>query len=346
LADAVATREAHADCDMRVFVTGGNGFIGSVVVRQLAERGYAVRCLLRPTANTQRIDDSRVERVMGDIRDAASLVAGMANCDAVVHLAGVSSWNDLDSPLVHEIVVGGTQNVLDAARRAGGLRTVFVSSGTAVSGTLDPIVHDEASPLDLPAGGFVYARAKARAEALCRASTADGVPVVIVNPGEVFGPNDSQLISAGNLIDFATSNPVLVCHGGTAILHVDDAAAGIIAALERGRPGQRYILAGDNLTIRQLAALTNDLLGRRAPIVSAPNQLIRWLAGVATALKLPLPFNAAVLPYATRYWFLDNARARTELGVSFRSARATLEPTLAWLIGVGLLRPAFSSARR
>ena len=332
--------------DMRVFVTGGNGFIGSVVVRQLVERGYAVRCLVRSTSDTRRIDALPVERIVGDIRDPASLARAMRQCEAVIHLAGFSAWNDLDSPLMDEVVIGGTQNVLEAARAAGGLRTVFVSSGTAVNGTLQPVVHTEMATLDLPRGGFVYGRAKAQAETLCRAAAADGLPVVIVNPGEVFGPNDTHLISASNLIDFATSAPVLVCHGGTAVLHVEDAATGILAALERGRPGERYILAGDNLTIRQLATLTNQLLGRRVPILSAPNRLIRAAAAVASALKLPLPFNPAVLPYATRYWFLDNTRARTELGVSFRSARGTLQPTLDWLIGAGLLRPVVPGTRR
>jgi dihydroflavonol-4-reductase len=322
---------------MRVFVTGGNGFIGSVVVRTLVARGYTVRCLVRATSDTGRIDALPVERVIGDIRDAPSLVSGMTGCDGVIHLAGLSSWNDLDSPLMDDIVVGGTRNVLDAARRAGRPRTVVVSTSVAVNGTPEPVVHDEASTLNLPAGGYVYSRAKARAEAVCRAAVADGLPVVIVNPGEVFGANDTALITAGNLVDFARSSPVLVCHGGTSVVHVDDVAEGIVAALERGRPGERYILAGDNLTIRQLAELTISLLGQRKLVVSAPNRLIRWFAAICGRLHVPLPFNPAVLPYATLYWFMDNTRARTELGVSFRSARETLQPTLAWLIGAGLL---------
>src|SRR6266542_3324876 len=322
---------------MRVFVTGGNGFIGSVVVRKLVSRGHAVRCLVRATSKTQRIDDLGVERVIGDVRDAGALASGMTGCDAVIHLAGFSSWNDLNSPLMDEVVVGGTRNVLRAARQAGWLRTVVVSTSVAVNGTLEPAVHDEARILQPPVGGFVYSRAKASAEDVCRAAAADGLPVVIVNPGEVFGPNDIDLITACNLVDFARSSPVLVCNGGTSVVHVDDVAEGVVAALERGRPGERYILAGENLTIRQLAELTLNLLGQRKPIISVPNGLLRGLAAIGTALHLPLPFNPAVLPYATLYWFVDNTRARTELGVSFRSARETLAPTLAWLAERGLV---------
>ncbi len=322
---------------MRIFVTGGNGFIGSAVVRKLVEKGHTVRCLVRATSDTRRIDDLPVERVLGDVRDPASLAAGIAGCDGVIHLAGLSSWNDLHSPMMDEIVVGGTQNVLGASRDAGRLRTVVVSTSVAVNGTPKPVMHDETSTLKLPVGGYVYSRAKARAEEVCRDAAVDGLPVVIVNPGEVFGPNDTALITACNLVDFAKSWPVLVCNGGTSVVHVDDVAEGIVAALERGRPGERYILAGENLTIRQLAELTLNLLGQRKPIISVSNRLLRGLAAIGTALHLPLPFNPAVLPYATLYWFVDNTRARTELGVSFRSARETLAPTLAWLAERGLV---------
>jgi dihydroflavonol-4-reductase len=326
---------------MRVFVTGGNGFIGSVVVRKLVERGHSVRCLVRATSNTRRIDDLPVEWTLGDIRDAVSLASGVAGCDALIHLAGFSSWNDLESPFMDEVVVEGTRNVLAAARQAGGLRTVIVSSGVAINGTSNPIVHNERSVLTVhSADGYRYLRAKVRAESIARAAAADGLPVMIVNPGEVFGPNDNDLISASNLLDFANSSPVLVCHGGTSIAHVDDVAEGMIAVLERGRAGERYILGGDNLSIRQLAELTLELLGQRKHVVSVPNSALRWLARVARALHLPLPFNPAVLPYATLYWFMDNTRARNELGVSFRSARETLAPTLAWLASAGYLRTA------
>src|SRR5215218_3996689 len=224
---------------MKIFVTGGNGFLGSVVVRKLIKRGHAVRCLVRTTSDTRRIDGLPVERVIGDVREAASLAAGMAGCDGVIHLAGLSSWNDLHSPLMDEIVVGGTQNVLDAARAAGRLRAVVVSTSVAVNGTTEPAIHDETSVLDLPLDGYIYSHAKARAEAVCREAAADGLPAVIVNPGEVIGPNDIHLITACNLVDFARSWPVLVCHGGTAVVHVDDVADGVVAAFERGRPGER-----------------------------------------------------------------------------------------------------------
>jgi dihydroflavonol-4-reductase len=188
----------------------------------------------------------------------------------------------------------------------------------------------------LPGRGYAYAHAKAAAESLARLAAADGLPVVIVNPCEVYGPHDTGLVTAVLLVDFARSSPVLVCTGGTSVVYVDDVADGIIAALHRGSRDQRYILGGDSLTIAQLARLTLELLGQsNKRVILLPNGFVLWLARVGSTFHVPLPFNPAVIPYATRYWFMDNSRARTELGVSFRSATETLELTLAWLAGAG-----------
>jgi dihydroflavonol-4-reductase len=323
---------------MDVFVTGGNGFIGSAVVRRLVDRGHAVRCLLRPASDTARIRGLPWERVEGDVRDPAAVRRGLDGCGAVVHLASVSSWAEIDSPLLKDVTVGGTRNVLGAAAALGRPRVVFVSSTLAVNGSRAPRVFDETAEWTLPDRGLGYADAKRAAEALCRAAGREGVPVVIVNPAEVYGPDDTALVTAGNLIDFWKSNPVFVCRGGTSVVHVEDVAEGIVRALERGAPGQRYILGGENLDVRALAALALDLFGLRRRVVTLPNGLIRAVARAGLRLGLPLPFNPRVIPYATRYWFVDAAKARRELGATFRPARDTLAATIDWLKRSGRLR--------
>jgi dihydroflavonol-4-reductase len=320
---------------MTVLVVGGNGFIGSAVVRQLVGGGRRVRCLLRPHSRTERIDDLDVERLTGDVRDADSLRRAVEGCDGVVHLGGPSSWTDIDSPLMPEVVVSGTRNVLDAAARAGAPRVVYVSSATAVNGTETPVVHDEESPSTLALERFAYAKAKREAEALCRRAAEGGLAVSIVNPTEVYGPRDTALITSGTLVDFARSAPALVCDGGTSVAHVEDVARGIIAALDRGRPGERYILGGENLSVRELARTTLELLGRPVKTISVPNRLLRAIARVGGALRLPLPFNPAVIPYATLYWFMSSAKAQRELGTHFRSAKETLADTLRGLREAG-----------
>jgi len=322
---------------MRVFITGGNGFIGSVVVRALIGLGHRALCLVRDTSRTDRIDDLPFERARGDVRDPASVRAAMRGCDATIHLAAPGGWDPDDRALVDTVIVDGARHVLVAASELVGHRVVVVSSTAAIDASDSPRVFDETAAFSLRDRSLVYAHAKHRAECVALEAHARGVPVIIVSPAEVYGPGDTALTTAGNLVDFATAWPVLVCDGGTSIVHVDDVALGIIAALERGRSGERYILGGDNLSIRALAELVLSIRGRRAPIVTVPNGLGRLVSRISVAFRVPLPFNPHVVPYATRYWFVDNAKARRELGIEFRGARATIEPTIRWLEGEGYL---------
>src|SRR5262249_18566687 len=138
--------------------------------------------------------------------------------------------------------------------------------------------------------------------------------------------------------DFAKSKPVLVCTGGTSVVYVDDVAKAIVRALEKGRAGERYILGGENLTVKQLAELTLELLGQKKKIVTLPKGVLRGLASFAQTLHIPMPFNTHVVPYATKFWFMDSAKAQRELGVEFRPARAALAPTLDWLKGSGRIQ--------
>jgi dihydroflavonol-4-reductase len=320
---------------MRVLVTGASGFIGSVVARRLLADGSAVRCLVRRTSDTARVPTEAVDLAYGDVRDAKAVDRAVSGCDAVVHLACPSAWTAIRSPEMEAAVVAGTRHVLEACVRRGARRVVYVSSVMAIGASRRPQVLDEGSVSPEPLSRFVYVRAKRAAEGLCRRAAAHGLGAVIVNPGEVYGPGDTGLVTAGNLLDFARSSPVLACHGGVTVAHVDDVAEGIVSALERGRPGERYVLGGENVTIRGLAALTLELLGREGRVITAPNALVRAAAWLGRTLRLPLPFEPEVIPYATLYWFMDNAKARRELGVSFRPARETLASTLAWLARAG-----------
>ena len=307
---------------------------------RLVAAGHSVRCLLRAASNTQRIDHLPYDTVIGDIRDPAVLREAVRDCDGIIHLAGLSAWDEIKSPSMHDVVAGGTQNMLDAALAAGKPRTVVVSSAIAVNGSTEPVIHNEASActLNLASRDFVYAKAKVDAEQMCWRAADQGLPVMVVNPGEVYGPNDSKLVTAGNLADIANSSPAMICRGGTSVVHVEDVAAGAIAAMERGRLGERYILGGDNLTIRQLAELTLDILGQKKPILELPNGIIKALARAGERLHLPLPFNPMVIPYATLFWFCDNSKARNELGVTFRGAGEAMEPAISWLVEAGHIK--------
>lgn len=322
---------------MRVFVTGGNGFIGSRVVRQLHADGHTVRCLVRETSKTHRIDGVPFERHIGDVRDVDSLVAGMEDCDGVIHLASISSWDQIRSPIMRTVVIDGTRHVLEAAKRSGGLRTVFVSTCAAINGTRRPELMNEETPFTLDPKTYIYAGAKHEAEAICAEFAADGLPVITVNPCEVYGPEDEDLITASYLLDALKDWPVMSLHGGTAVAHVEDIAAGIIAALERGRGGERYILGGENLHVRDVMERTLKAGGQGGKfILQLPNGLIKGVIKTLAALRLPTPVIPDLVDYGTLFWFVDCSKAKTELGYSYRPADETIQDVVDWLIAEGL----------
>ena len=319
---------------MKILVTGGNGFIGSVVVRMLRASGLDVRCLVRRTSRLDRIAHLGCELVVGDLLDFSSLQSAAKGCEVVIHLAGIAKWNLIHSPLMFDVVAGGTLNVLRAATAAGIKRMVYVSSIVALAGTPGQLCRTKtADPR------CVWNATHMPRQSTVRRSSAENIPIAylsrIVNPGEVYGPNDIELVTAGNLIDFARSNPVAVCKGGTSVVYVDDVAAGIIAALKKGRNRERYILAGENITVRHLAELTNKLLSLRKTFITLPTQAIRATSWLGRKFHVPLPFNPEIVPYATLYWFTDNRKAVRELGVRFRNAESTLQPTLEWCMNTG-----------
>ncbi len=322
----------------KIFVTGGAGFIGSRVVHQLVQSGYEVRCLLRKTSNTKRLEGVPFERAEGDITDAASLLSAMQGCTGVIHLASLSNWKDIHSPKMPLVVIEGSKHVLAAAKANGNIPMVYVSSSTAVDGTEEKVILNEDSPLTLDKKTFVYAHAKKEVEGLCIAAAKAGQPVVIVNPTEVYGPEDWDKITSGNLIDFATTGSVQVARGGTSIVHVDDVATGIIAALEKGKPGERYILGSDNVEFKELAELTLDILGIQKKVSLISRGLLLSLAWISKTFHIPMGFEPAVIPYAVKYWFVDNSKAKRELGVTFRPAREILTPTLEWVKAAGFLK--------
>ena len=322
---------------MKVFVTGGNGFIGSRVVRQLHAEGHTVRCLVRETSKTHRIDKVPFERHIGDVRDVDSLVAGMAGCDGVIHLASISSWDQIRSPIMRIVVVDGTRNVMEAAKRSGGLRTVFVSSCAAINGTKSPTMMNEDTAFDLDTAVYIYAGAKHEAEAICAEFAAEGLPVMTVNPCEVYGPEDEELITASYLLDALKDWPVMSLHGGTAVAHVEDIAAGIIGALQKGRGGERYILGGENLHVREVMEKTLVAGGQGGKfILQLPNCVTKAVIKGLAKLRLPTPVIPDIVDYGTLFWFVDCSKAERELGYRYRPADETIQDVVDWLIAEGL----------
>ncbi|HEX3865456.1 MAG TPA: NAD-dependent epimerase/dehydratase family protein, partial [Gemmatimonadaceae bacterium] len=167
--------------------------------------GHGIVCLLRESSNTERLAALPFTRAPGDVRDIASVQAGMVECDCTIHLAAPGAWDADDPAILGAVLEGGTRNVLDVAAGLPGHRVVVVSSTAAIAASTHPVVFDERTPFSVSDSKLYYAFAKHRTEDIAARAHERGVHVVVVNPAEVYGPNDVALITAGNLVDVATS---------------------------------------------------------------------------------------------------------------------------------------------
>lgn len=316
---------------MTVLVTGSTGFIGSRTVRRLVERGHRVRCLVRSDRRLGRLAGLPVEQVRGDLFDAASLSRAAQGCTTCIHLAGLSGWDQITGPAVHDVIHHGTRRLLDALQGSGVRRFVYVSSTAAIDGTALPVLLAEQSGFTLERSGLDYAVAKYAAERAALRCDRDDFEVVIVNPAETYGAEDEDWITAGSIRDVLSGWPAMAVRGGSSVVHVDDVAAGIVAAMERGTRGQRYILGGDNLTIEQIVRLMLDIAAVRRPVVTMPFALLRAAVAVCRLVQVAPPIEPVLLDYLRRYWFVDSSKARTELGYRARPAREALAPAVHWV---------------
>jgi len=314
-----------------VFVSGGNGFIGSRVVRCLHDQGYQINCLLRASSDTSRLDGISYRRFNGDVRDADSMRDAIAASQYAIHLASLSAWHQLDGPALEDTIIGGARNVLELARQEQTQRVVIVSSILAINGTLSPRMIHEDDGYELTDPGMRYAHAKKAVEDMVGEFTADGLEVIIVNPVETYGPEDHDMVTACNLIDFLNNWPCLTTRGGTAITGVEEVAGAIVSALKRGNSGERYILGGDNLSIRELARLTLMIAGQKKPIVHIPLALLKVVIPMMMRLRLPPPIVPEMLPYLGYYFFTDSTKAVSELDYQPKSAVEVLTPVVKWL---------------
>jgi dihydroflavonol-4-reductase len=309
-----------------IFITGATGLIGSQVVNLLLERELSTTCLVRQGSDTSRLRE--VQIVQGDIMDSGSLLEGMRGASHVIHLAAMGDWKNIDNPVALKGIVEGTRNVLTAAKECGISRVLYVSSAAAIDGTCQPRLLDETSPFTLPRKGFLYAHAKREAETVCQDFLREGLPVVIVNPAETYAPEDHRLTTAGNLHRFAKGRIAWVTRGGTGVVHAADVATGILAALERGHPGQRYILSAENLTFAAMAKLVRDTAGLPVKIMEPPTMLLRILSILESPLRLSHGLNTGLIPYVTRYWFMDSQKARQQLGWRPRAGSEAIIETI------------------
>ncbi|MDH4209113.1 MAG: NAD-dependent epimerase/dehydratase family protein, partial [Anaerolineae bacterium] len=257
---------------MRAFVTGGTGFIGGAVVRELLEAGHEVRALVRPGTDTQQLEGLPVERVEGDLSDGESLRRGLAGCDWVFHVAALYSYWGHAWEEYYETNVEGTRRVLEAAKAESIQRFVYTSSIAALGVHADRTPANEDTPATLEDRIGSYQRSKFLALEMALDFARQGLPVVIVNPSTPVGVGDHKPTPTGQIIvDFLNGRMFGYVDTGLNIVDVETVAAGHLLAAERGQIGERYILGGENLTLKQILDILADITGRPPVRLSIPH---------------------------------------------------------------------------
>jgi dihydroflavonol-4-reductase len=320
---------------MTILVTGATGFLGSHVARLLVQRGDAVRLLVRPSSSARLLEGLPAEHVAGDLRDAESLRAAVAGVDTVYHVAADYRLWARDPREIYESNVLGTKNLLEAARRAGVARFVYTSTVATVAVTRNGALPDEATATSLAEMVGEYKRSKWLAEREALRAADAGLAVVIVNPTTPVGPGDAKPTPTGRiLVDFLNGRMPAYVDTGLNFVAVEDAAAGHLLAADRGRVGDRYILGGENLTLKAVLDILSRISGRTAPRVRLPHA-VALAAGYADAAFSFVTRREPRIPLegvrmARHSMFVNTEKARRELGFAPGPVAAALDRAVLW----------------
>jgi len=330
---------------MRVLVTGGTGFVGANLVRELVATGATVRVLARPTSDRRALTGLPVEVAVGDLCEPASLPAPLAGVDVLYHVAADYRLWAPDPAVLYRVNVEGTRALLRAAEAAGVSRIVYTSSVGTLGLPADGTPGTEATPVALADMVGDYKRSKFLAEREAEMAAARGMPVVIVNPSAPIGPWDWKPTPTGKmLVDYLRGRMVAYLDTGLNLVHVQDVARGHLLAAERGRPGERYILghASGNLGLREIFRRLAPYTGIPAPRVRLPHAAALAVASACEAVsrvtrREPLASRTAVRMAAKRMFF-DPGKAIRELGLPQTPVEVALRDAVDWFWAHGYAR--------
>jgi dihydroflavonol-4-reductase len=328
-------------------VTGVSGFLGWHVARLLVERGHSVRALCRENSLIREVD---VERVVGDLRDRASLDHAVAGCGLVFHVAADYRLWAKDSTVLYQSNVDGTRNLLEAAEAAGVDRVVYTSTVGCI-GIPEHGIGDEATPVSVTDMAGHYKRSKWLAERIALEKAKQGLPVVIVNPTAPVGDHDWKPTPTGKIVvDFLTGKLPAYIDTGLNLVDANDTAMGHLLAAERGREGERYILGSQNLTLGEILQRLAHISGKKAPQVKVP-YAVAYATGVVTTAWANLTGREPVAPLegvkmARKKMFASHAKAGRELGYEPGPANGALEKAVRWFRANGYVNESHSGSRR
>jgi len=324
-------------------VTGGTGFVGANVVRELLAQGRAVRVLARPGSDRRAIVGLEVEIGEGDLLDPASLRRAVKGVNSVFHVAADYRLWARHPEELHRVNVGGTRAVLEAAGEAGVSRVVYTSTVGALGIPGDGTPGTEATPVSLRDMVGPYKASKFLAEQVALGFAHQGLPVVVVNPSAPVGPWDVKPTPTGRMVvDFLEGKMVATLDTGLNLVHVRDVARGHLLAAERGKIGEKYILGNRNLSLAEIGALLSEIAGIRPPRVRIP-YWVAWSAAlsmeaVARVTGAPPRVSLTAVRMAKKRMYFSPAKAVRELGLPQTDVRDALRDAAEWFRAHGYVK--------
>jgi dihydroflavonol-4-reductase len=335
---------------VRALVTGSTGFVGSSLVAALNDRNIEVLGLRRDNSPDDAVEGLILTPVVGDILDPPSLPRAMEGVDWVFHVAAVSDHRRTGAAAIYKVNIDGAKNVFEAAKQAGVKRVIFTSSSAAL-GVPRPgkPLMDEEDRFNLKPEEFPYGYSKHRAEEIMAEYVDQGLDIVSVLPAAIMGPRDLKFISGELIIQALKGGIPALPKGGLNYIDVRDCVNGQIAAAERGRCGERYLLSGQNMTHRELMQIFNSVLGTKVPPVDVPVWALPVIAnvvGLLHRLGVSLPVNREALMMGGRYLYYNNAKAVQELGLQTRPFSQSVCDSYRWYVAHDYLQKRGISASK
>ena len=321
---------------MTALVTGANGFVGSALVRQLLRHGHLPRALVRPGSDRRNLERLDIELVEGDLTNPASLKQAVRGCTCLFHVAADYRLWIPDPERMYRTNVDGTRNLLRMAADAGVSRMVYTSSVATLGVNPDRSPADETTPVSLADMVGHYKRSKFLAERAVRKLTLEReLPLVTVNPSTPIGPRDIKPTPTGRIIVNALRGKIpAYVDTGLNVAHVDDVAAGHLLALDRGEPGRRYILGGENLSLQAILGIICEYADMKPPRLRLPHNVVypfAWLAEQWARASGKEPFvTVDGVTMAKKFMYFSSTLAQQTLGYAPRPARLAIEDAVDW----------------
>jgi dihydroflavonol-4-reductase len=328
---------------MKVLVTGATGFIGHHLVNRLASEGHAVSVLSRKPLKENEFPGHKIKVCIGDVTDSLSLLSATEGQDMVYHLAGKIAYKASERADMEKVNVQGTQKIVDACITNEVPSFVFMSSVVAIGASFDPDhILDEESPYNIAHLNLGYFETKHKAEEIVKtAFHHNGLRVFILNPSTVYGAGDATKGSRSVQMKVAKGKFPFYPPGGVSVVHIDDVLYCLMQVPFKGRPGERYIVSGENLLLKDVFKIIADAAGVPAPRIPLPKPAIKILGFLGDHVLEPLglkgPMSGETAHTSTMYHWFSSAKAQKELGLKPTPARLAIQESVKWMKAHGYL---------